>query len=216
MNYERIYNNLITRGKERGWTKKSAPCYVERHHILPRSMGGGDNKENIVYLTAKEHFVAHHLLWRIHRNRQTYYALVCMLHDKRNNRVSFPEIPRLREKAMLFARRGENHPLYGIGHTEEARKKMSQSHKGKVLSSETRCRMSNARKGNLCQSKGVYHTPKGSGRSLRELAHLNHCSTTTIQERCKRRSNTVIVSKKLPSHWRGKTFKELGWWYEPD
>lgn len=38
-------------------------CYTERHHILPRSMGGSDESLNLVDLTAKEHYVCHHLLY---------------------------------------------------------------------------------------------------------------------------------------------------------
>lgn len=33
--------------------------YLETHHILPRSLGGKDTKENLVNLTAREHFLAH-------------------------------------------------------------------------------------------------------------------------------------------------------------
>jgi hypothetical protein len=36
--------------------------YCERHHILPRSMGGSDDQANIVKLTYREHFLAHWLL----------------------------------------------------------------------------------------------------------------------------------------------------------
>ena len=36
--------------------------YVEKHHIIPRCIGGSDHKENLVSLTAREHFVCHLLL----------------------------------------------------------------------------------------------------------------------------------------------------------
>ena len=35
--------------------------YVERHHIIPKSLGGSNKKENIIALTAREHFVCHRL-----------------------------------------------------------------------------------------------------------------------------------------------------------
>lgn len=217
MNYIRIYNELISRGVNRGWTKKSAPVYVESHHIIPKSKGGSNRKDNLVILTAKEHFVAHHLLWKIHRDRSTFFALWAMMHDKRNNRVYFPDIPKTREIAASFiSRKGEDHHLYGIGHTLESRLKMSKSHTGKKLTDVTKSKMSASRKGNTLQSKGVYCTPNGNSRSLTELALLNKCSTTTIQERCKRRPDVVITSKKFPPEMIGKTFRELGWYYIPD
>ena len=50
MNYNRVYNELIENAKHRGWTKKTAPTYVECHHIIPRSLGGSNSKDNLVFL----------------------------------------------------------------------------------------------------------------------------------------------------------------------
>lgn len=36
--------------------------YTECHHIVPRSLGGSDNADNLVHLTYREHFIAHLLL----------------------------------------------------------------------------------------------------------------------------------------------------------
>jgi hypothetical protein len=67
LNYQKIYDNLIESRKIR---IPDASVYYERHHIIPRSMGGDNSSENLIKLTAREHFLAHWLLWRIHRNRQ--------------------------------------------------------------------------------------------------------------------------------------------------
>lgn len=37
-------------------------CYFEKHHIIPRSLGGKNTKDNLVLLTGKEHYIVHHLL----------------------------------------------------------------------------------------------------------------------------------------------------------
>ena len=39
--------------------------YVEKHHIIPRCIGGSNHRENIVSLTAREHFVCHLLLTKM-------------------------------------------------------------------------------------------------------------------------------------------------------
>jgi len=62
MNYFLVYQKLIAKAKERVCPEG----YVERHHILPRALGGTDDSSNLVALTAKEHFVAHVLLAKIH------------------------------------------------------------------------------------------------------------------------------------------------------
>ena len=63
MNYKKIYENLIDRAKKR---IKDDNEYYEMHHIIPRSIGGEDNKDNIAYLTLREHYLAHELLVRIY------------------------------------------------------------------------------------------------------------------------------------------------------
>lgn len=68
MNYKLVYNCLIERAKNR-----SLKCYTEKHHIIPRCIGGCNNKDNIVKLTAREHYVAHLLLLKIYPNN---YSLV--------------------------------------------------------------------------------------------------------------------------------------------
>lgn len=61
MNYELHYIKLINRAKER-----KIEGYTETHHIVPRCMNGSDNKDNLVNLTAREHFIAHILLVKIY------------------------------------------------------------------------------------------------------------------------------------------------------
>ena len=61
MNYEQIYNQLINRAKTR-----ILNGYKERHHIVPKCIGGTNTLDNLVLLTAREHFIAHKLLCEIY------------------------------------------------------------------------------------------------------------------------------------------------------
>lgn len=61
MNYQKVYNDLISNA-----TNRILEGYCEKHHILPRSLGGSDDPSNIVSLTAREHFIAHLLLAKIY------------------------------------------------------------------------------------------------------------------------------------------------------
>lgn len=70
MNYNKIYENLIQKRKDDPITSG----YKENHHILPRSIGGTDDKENLVFLTGREHWIAHLLLHKIHKLPQTAHA----------------------------------------------------------------------------------------------------------------------------------------------
>jgi|SRR5882762_721123 len=74
--YQRWYDQIITRAKSRRIDE-----YSERHHILPRSLGGGDEENNLVTLTYREHFLAHWLLVKIYdgeARRPMVMALHCM------------------------------------------------------------------------------------------------------------------------------------------
>jgi hypothetical protein len=70
MNYLKTYCNLIRKAEQRGYTKKKSKeqgLYVEGHHIFPISIFGKNKR--IVYLTAREHYIAHALLEKIYLKR---------------------------------------------------------------------------------------------------------------------------------------------------
>lgn len=55
--YSKLYNNITSNAKQR-----TNDSYTECHHIIPQSLGGSNDKENLVELTAREHFICHWLL----------------------------------------------------------------------------------------------------------------------------------------------------------
>ena len=63
MDYIRIYEAFI---KDRRAKEPTLTGYTERHHILPRRLGGGDEPDNLIALTAEDHFFAHLLLAKIY------------------------------------------------------------------------------------------------------------------------------------------------------
>ena len=78
MDYQRIYNQIVTRAKNR-----KIQGYTERHHIIPKCMGGDNSKSNLVELTAREHFVCHKLLTFIYpKNQKLIYALWVMANGR--------------------------------------------------------------------------------------------------------------------------------------
>jgi hypothetical protein len=62
MNYKKAYTNLI---KTRIDRKPDGDTYYEKHHIVPKCWGGTNKKENLIKLTAREHYIAHWLLYRM-------------------------------------------------------------------------------------------------------------------------------------------------------
>ncbi len=72
MNYKQIYDNIINYRLD-----NPLNGYTERHHILPRSLGGNDDKSNLVDLSAREHYICHLLLTKIYpKGSQEYYKMI--------------------------------------------------------------------------------------------------------------------------------------------
>ena len=65
--YKRWYDQIIECGRGRRLS-----FYCETHHILPRSLGGTDDPDNLVDLTYREHFLVHWLLIKITSGKEHY------------------------------------------------------------------------------------------------------------------------------------------------
>jgi hypothetical protein len=77
--YKTWYNSIIENAKNR-----VVDGYVEKHHILPKSLGGEDNKENLVALTAREHFICHWLLVKMYTGEARSKMIYALNGMKRN------------------------------------------------------------------------------------------------------------------------------------
>lgn len=76
------YEALIAKARARS----EVGTYAEEHHVLPRSMGGSDTADNLVRLTAREHFLAHWLLYRIHKTPAMARSFKLMVNDQTRRR----------------------------------------------------------------------------------------------------------------------------------
>ena len=113
MNYSRIYESLVSRARHR-----QAIGYVERHHILPKCLGGDDAKENLVDLYPEEHLLAHLLLVKMNPgNEKLVFAanmmLVSSTTQKRVTNKTYGWLRRLHVKSLSQINKGTNNPQYG-------------------------------------------------------------------------------------------------------
>lgn len=69
MDCQKLYTDIVRKRKE----IPSEEEYTEKHHIVPRCLGGSDEKENLVVLSAKEHFICHLLLVKIQQKGSIEY-----------------------------------------------------------------------------------------------------------------------------------------------
>lgn len=131
MDYQSVYNNLIANAQKR----QKIEIYTERHHILPKSLGGNDESDNLVDLTAREHFIVHLLLAKIYGGPMITAAFIMSNYGKYGSK----EYGWLKEQYF--------ESIKGRKISEITKAKMSIAHKNKVLSTEHKNKLSTARKG---------------------------------------------------------------------
>lgn len=115
MNYKQIYDDLMSSRKLMFRSRKDETNY-EEHHILPKSIRGKDNEENLVYLTPKEHFIAHKLLVVIYPGNdkiiRALFSMSVMKRDDRDYIVTAREYQRTKDEFVLTML-GPGNPMYG-------------------------------------------------------------------------------------------------------
>lgn len=105
MDYQKIYNTLVRRGQNR-----ILEGYSEKHHIIPRCVGGTDEETNLVSLTPEEHYLCHLLLVKIHPNNirlvKAAMFMVSANKDQQRNNKAYGWLKRQYSEYM----RGPNNP----------------------------------------------------------------------------------------------------------
>jgi len=82
MDYKKIHDSIIERAKNR-----KLDGYIEKHHIIPKCMNGSNQPNNLVELTAREHFLVHWLLHEMYpENSDLRYAFWSMCRSSDNQR----------------------------------------------------------------------------------------------------------------------------------
>jgi len=159
LNYQKIYSALVEKAKVRGLDKSKHEGYFEIHHIIPKCLGGSDDKENLVMFTGREHFVAHMLLWKAYPENVSLMRAAFLMANRKLSKINSKSYETLKIQVGIVASQsfcGENNPFYGKKHTEETKLKFklrpskkgeANPNFGKKYSEERRLQMSLSRQG---------------------------------------------------------------------
>lgn len=185
MNYRRQYDNLIERASSR-----IIDGYVEVHHIIPKCMGGTDDKSNLVSLTAREHFIAHLLLSRIYPdNKKLIYAVHLMSNTRSGIKISNRIYESIRiknseirknEKKSLETKEKMSLAKLGIKRddfTDEWKNNISNSLIGRTFSDEHKKNLSSSMRGKKRKPFSEEHRQKLSLAGKKRFAEnkgINH------------------------------------------
>jgi hypothetical protein len=170
MDYKKIYNSIIDRSKTRSIDKG---VYFEKHHIVPKCMGGLNNKDNIAKLLAAEHYICHLLLVKIYPgNSKLVHAATMMCVEnhytkgKRNN------------KQYAWLRVLHSSVLKDKPNAAEHIAKCSAALQGRVFTDEWKKRLSDAkigksRKPHTKETKNIMSQNRLNNIEMIECTHCN-------------------------------------------
>lgn len=129
--YNEFINNILdTRGRFNCGDK-----YHERHHIVPKCMGGTNDEENLIDLYAKEHFEAHRLLSLEHPDNQKLvnaWWMMSHIKDKNQDRYEL-SADEYEEVRIAFSNSMKERVV-----TQQTRDKLREINLGHEVSEETR------------------------------------------------------------------------------
>lgn len=149
--YVHWYNSIISRAKDRIILE-----YKEKHHIIPKCLGGNNSTDNLVYLTAREHFICHRLLvkmvddrkakaklsyaaWQQSRSVKELRKISSRTYDTLRKSLSETYKGRIREPFSEEWKANMSKSHIGVHrdkHTRETKRKISEKKKGKKLGVE--------------------------------------------------------------------------------
>jgi hypothetical protein len=221
MDYQKLYNAIILNAQKSIRSKKDG-SYFEKHHIIPKCLGGSNDKNNLVLLTAKEHFVCHNLLCELYpKNWGLVNSIWFMCNFNRNGKrdyiVSSREYQRLRmwHSNSLIG----NKMNVGRIKTEATRKKIGDSNRGKKLSEEHiqilrtcnlgKKRSDEFRKGVSDRMKGKTMTPEQSRMMSERMKGENHPFWGTHRSEETKQKLRVANSGEKSINWGKPISQEL-------
>jgi hypothetical protein len=236
MNYQKIYNQIIERAKNR-----QLEGYKEKHHIIPKCLGGNNDKDNLIELTAREHFLCHMLLCEIYPSSdKLLYSLWLMIigKNRQNTLLKYTPSSRIYEQTRLeFINKikGKKMSLetkekikkiksninMSEFYTKEVRKKMSESKTGKSIHTEgSKQKISESKKGkkrNIIWGDKISEAKKGKskqGKSVIQLDPITNKVLNVFSSITEAINNTGIKSISNNLTGRTKTSGGYIWQYK--
>lgn len=189
--YSRVYFSIINRAKDR----ILKDTYFEKHHIIPKSLGGSNEKSNLVKLTAREHFICHLLLVKM-TSGDAHYKMInaaWLMSINGEVKVNSYTYESLKVKKSIYqkTRKGKLSPSYGrkTGRTS------------KDFTDVWRQNISKSKKGKPAYNKGVPRSEETKEKISRTRKERSKNSNWNIQPPCSKEKAAKIKKANTGKRW---------------
>ena len=206
--YARHYKLLTDKAKARG----TVEGYSETHHVVPRSLGGPDDDETLVVLTAREHFLAHLLLHKINPNHSGMaYAVLMMSGQGKHNGRTYEILKRsaarvIGEQAREFMlgrpkpeEQKQNMSKAALLRPPEHLAKIAEANRGRKNTADAKVRMSKAALDRSPEAKQnirlAARSPERAAKLSKALKGIRHDVTEETREKI-----SQTMKGKMPSN----------------
>jgi hypothetical protein len=209
--YKKWYYSIILNARKEKRIKNTL-IYYEKHHIIPKCLNGTNDKENLVLLTAKEHFICHKLLCKMTNKTKEIYLLKSavayfMNNTKRNLSSKYIEEAR---KIQSDNKKKQIPWNKGIKHSEETKRKIGLKNSRTTLTESGRIKKIKFMENNNPMKNPLYAerakinrskfyemiSPEGKKFTIRNLAEF--CKNNNLHK-----GNMCSVSKGKLKHYKG-------------
>jgi len=200
--YTNWYYNIVNTARSRNLP---ADVYTETHHIVPKSLGGDNSKNNLVVLTAKEHFVCHTLLIKMvaqpHKKKMVY-AFWRMANGVGKRYKPTARIYEIARQEFILAQMG--HPNYLKFQSNDAKTRISITMK--QMLSELTPEENSLRIKNSCSSPESW-TEQRKNKISKALTGITRSAETRKKMSIAKQNLTPAQKLKCGDSNRGKSWK---------
>jgi hypothetical protein len=174
--YSQTYYNIIERAKSR-----LKHGYTESHHILPKSLGGTNDPDNLVNLTAREHYICHLLLTKFTEGI-AYQKMSYALHRITNKKENYIKSSRIYEMIRVAHSTMLSESMKGVSFLERCgvpyaheiseyqKERIRESNKNRLWTDEMRKKMSDSQKQRYKERPETFVKPEWKPESRKKIS----------------------------------------------
>lgn len=182
--YKKWYDSIIKKAQQR----KNLTGYSEKHHIIPKSLGGNNLNENLIYLTAREHFICHILLTKFCTGEYKYKMLYA---------ANMMKMVSSNQERYINSRLYETvKKEFGVMHSNRMT--------GRKLTDEHKAKISKAGKGRVCSKQSIEKGRKARTGLKRTIEQKERMSLAQKNKKQKTLEEKVLISAKISKNRKGK------------